>query len=294
MRMRMALLTVALLAGCGKPQNMTAAEPRALQAFDVAEPAPPGIVPSGSMQATAPIGPQLAYTYTLGYRLADGAIGPVQAGHVAQCTALGSARCRIISSNLSSNGEPGGTAHGQAVFLIDARLARAFIARLDAATDRAGGTQSDRTVEAEDVTTQIIDTDARVRAKQALADRLVGLIKSTNAKVGDLVAAEQAYADTQEALDAARSNQAELRQRVAMSRVTVDTSSTAAAGAWAAVAQSVDSVGATLAASVAALVTFVVGALPWGLLLAGLIWGARRRGWRLRWPWRRRNDPPPA
>ena len=290
MRIVTGLLVAALLAGCNKPQNMQGmASPETTPMSDLAQQPPPGIV--APLQNTRS---QIAYTYGLGYSLADGAVATVQARHVAACAALGSLRCRIGSTNLNSSSDPAGYTTGRAVFLIDARLARAFIAKLDAATESAGGRVADRKVEAEDLTKQIVDTDARVRAKQALAERLVTLIKSANAKVGELVEAERAFSETQEELDAARQLQAALRQRVAMSEVTADYTSTAATGPWGPVTQSLRSTGGTLATSIAVLVTFVVAALPWALLLVLLIWIGRRRGWRLRWPWRRRSDPPAA
>ena len=284
------ILAIALLAGCSKTHEMQAPMADAeMRAFDVA-PAAPGIV---AQPPTAR--PQIAYTYALGYSLSDGKVAAVQGRHVAYCNSLGTLRCRIGSTSLNSSSAPTGYTSGRAIFLIDARLARSFIAKLDAATESAGGRVADRKVEAEDLTKQIIDTDARVRAKQALADRLVTLIKSANAKVGELVAAERAYAETQEELDAARQLQATLRQRVAMSEVTVDYESAAASGSWGRVTQSFRATGETLAASVATLITFVVAALPWVLLLTLLIWIGRRRGWRLRWPWRRREaEVPPA
>ena len=287
MRRLTLVLLAAALAACSKPQNMANGPARELMALDVQEPVqPPGIV-----APAAAARPQIAYTYALGYALGDGDVARVQARHVALCNGLG-ARCRIASTTLTANIERRGDTMAHAVFLIDARLAGRFIARLDAASADAGGSVADRKVEGEDVTKQIVDTDARVRAKQALADRLVRLIQASNAKVGELVEAERAFADTQEELDAARQLQASLRQRVAMSEVSVDYTSSAATGPWAPVVHSVRGIGDTLATSIGVLVTVAVAALPWTLLVVLLVWIARRRGSRPRWRWRRR--PPPA
>ena len=139
-----------------------------------------------------------------------------------------------------------------------------------------------RHVVADDVTRQVIDTDARVRAKQALAGRLFKLIGGTNGKVSEQVEAEKAFADTQGALDAARGEQSMLRQRVAISEIDIDYVATAARGGLAPVWQAAYGAGATLAASLAALVTFAVAALPWVLVLAASLWVKRRLGWRWR------------
>ncbi|MEH3041404.1 MAG: DUF4349 domain-containing protein [Sphingomonas paucimobilis] len=148
-------------------------------------------------------------------------------------------------------------------------------------------------VEAEDVTRQVIDTDAEVRAKQALAERLLTIIRSGNGKVGELVEAERAYAATNEELEAAKGRQAELAQRVAMSRLSIQYAFNDTPGGTSPILASVATVGDTLSTSVAALVTFVAAALPWAIVGALLLFGlrrvARRRGWR--WPWRRRERP---
>lgn len=292
MRVKIIVAATLVLAGCGRAENMVTPTAQRMVAYDVAE-------PEEQMRSPAPNSPAaalIAYTYSLTYRLADTAVAPLQIRHTALCTSLGPTRCRVVTSSLRSGDQAdGGAARfagGETKFLVDARIARAFIAKLDEATTGAGGTVADRQVDSEDVTKQVVDTDARVRAKQALADRLMKLIGSANAKVGDLVEAERAFAQTQEELDAARSLQAALRQRVAMSEVSVGYTSTAAENSWGEVGERIASAGGTLAASVATLITFVVAALPWILLLALLIWIARRRGWRLRWPWRRREEPP--
>lgn len=259
-----------LLAGCsGRPQEIQAGQGQQLAMSDVNPEAAP-----------EPSAPQIAYSYALSYALPTSAVGTVQASHVALCRKLGPARCRIVKTSLQRAATALDDTTAETDLLIDARLAGGFGSQLDAAATDASGTVANRTVTAEDVTKQLIDTDARVRAKQALANRLLQLINSTNAKVGDLVAAEKAFADAQEELDAARSLQATLGQRVRMSAVDISYRTTGATGSWAPVRRSLAGMVETLATSIGALVTFVVAALPWALLLAGVIWLLRRLRWR--------------
>lgn len=278
--------TILLLAACGQSQNMTRAENEKLSVYDVAEPSAMKASPPGEVAASAPRGPQIAYTYALGYTLDDTAIAPAQARAVALCVRLGQRRCLVAKSDLTRNPDVGGS--GSLSVLIDARLAARFGTELDQIAKAAGGEAAERHVEAEDVTKQIVDTDARVRAKQALADRLLAIIRTSSGRVGDLVAAEKSYAEVQEELDAARSLQAELRQRVAMSRIDVTYGSVRSEGTWAPVSRAFDGLTGSFASSIGAAITFVVVAIPWALLVAGLIWLLRRIGWRPRWPWRRR------
>lgn len=264
------------LAGCGSREMMKRATEE-LNTFDLEEP------------ALAASGPQIAYTYAISYRLPGGAIGATQARHLALCRALGAARCSIVESDLDqANGDD---QRGTTRLLVAAPIARSFGQRLDATAAAADGDVSRRHVSAQDVTKQIVDTQARVRAKQALADRLLRVIQTANGPVGNLVQAERAYADTQEQLDAARTMAAALRQRVAMSEVNIDYASRAATGVWAPVNNAVSGAGGTLALSSGALVTFIVAAFPWIIPFGLLLWGLRSL-WRRR-PWRRRPSAPP-
>ena len=252
-----------------------------LRTFDV-------VAPDSDPERPRIAGPQITYVYEVGYRLDRAAIATVQSGQIGLCTRLGAPRCFVVKSNIDSDDQHYSTA--STTLMIDARLATSFGKRLDAAVAGAGGTVARRSTNAEDVTKQVIDTDAKVRAKEALADRLLGLIRTANGKFGDLVAAEKAYADTQQELAATRSLQAELRQRVAMSRYELGYSSVEATGTLSPIRRAFAFAGEAFGASVGALVTFFIVSLPWALALAALIWLPRRLGVRgpIAW-WRARR-----
>lgn len=270
-------IALALLAGCAKPQDMRRGKAEKLNTFDVAEP------------AAAAQGPRIAYSFEVSYALDGGSIAAIEARHAALCDALGRARCRVASSSVSDGSEDEGNASGEARLIVDARLADAFGKRLDAVVTAAGGRITNRGSSGEDVTKQVINVDARIAAKQALADRLVALIRTGNGGVGDLVGAEKAYADAQGELDAARGEQAALAERVAMSDITLHYVSRGAGSVLAPVARALHGAGASFGWSVAGLVTFLVVTAPWLVLLSGAVWVLRRFGWRPRWPWRRRT-----
>lgn len=282
-------IALVLLAGCGKTQDMRRSEPMEMRSFDVA--ALPGIVAPDTAPAPAP-GPQIAYTHAVTYAFTRQTVAAVQARQLALCRQLGPSRCLLVKSTLN-NGGPDDLVSSEAILLVDARLAGDLNGRFDAIATADGATVETRTTEAEDVTREVVDTDARVRAKQALATRLLAIINGHAGKVGELVEAEQAYAKTQEELDAARGEQAALSQRVRMSRITITYSYNPTTGVAAPVRHSIAAAGETLATSIGALVTFLVAVLPWALLLAGIAWLARRLHWRLRWPWQwfRRGTP---
>ncbi len=268
------LLLALLLGGCGqRTASHIAAEK--LNAYDV-EPAS-----AGASQ------PQIAYSYSLTYALDDDTVSTVQSRHIALCARLGTARCHVTNSRVTGGPDTDRANRGSTQLLVDARAASRFIANLDSIASAAEGHVVSRATASEDVSRQVVDTAARVRAKQALADRLLALIRTSNGKVGDLIAAEKAFADTQERLDAARGMQAELRQRVAMSAVEITYSTSASDDLIAPLSDSARNAGASFAASIGALLTFVIVSLPWVVLFSIAAWIFRRTVWRR---WRRQRD----
>jgi hypothetical protein len=281
------LLAVALLAACGQASQDMQAD--TLKTLNVEEPAP-----GAQDSPTAVSGPRIAYSYTVTYAFDRRTVERVQDAQLALCRQLGSTRCLVIRSTLNAPGADDHIVTDEAVLLVDARLAGEVNRRLDALAVAGGATTANRQVEAQDVTRQVIDTDARVRAKQALADRLLTIIRSSKGNVGELVQAERAYAATQEELDAARGQQASLAQRVAMSRVTINYAFNDLPGRGSPIRASLATAGDTLAVSLAALVTATVAGLPWiivGISVLALVrWARRKRGWR--WPRRAQASPP--
>jgi hypothetical protein len=293
------LSLVTLLAACGQsPQHGQRSKLESMAISDA-----PAAADASSRAASEPGAPsipqsepQIAYSYTYGYRIAAGSIDAVQARHISLCDKLGKARCRIGSMRRSSS--DGEFTEAALTLFVDAKVARPFGAELDKAVAVEGGESSDRGIQAEDLSKQIIDTDARIKAKQALADRLLTVIQNRSGTVADLIAAERAFADAQEELDAARSSIADLRGRVAMSQIEISYASRnpSGNGFMRPVREAFASAGQGLGSSVGALVTFVVVALPWILLFSALLWLKRRMGWKLglRWPWTRKDNGPTA
>jgi hypothetical protein len=234
--------------------------------------------------------PRIAYSYRYGYRLDGSDIGTVQQKHLALCDALGTAHCHVLSMQRAT--DEGEFITASLTVQVNAARARAFGASLDKAVGDAGGDVSSRGIEAEDLSKQMVDTAAKITAKQALADRLLVLLQNRSGKVGELVEAERAFAQAQEELDGARSWMAEMQQRVSMSNIEIGYNSRAPVGSglWRPVRDAFASVGQTLGGSIGTLVSFIAAVLPWLLALVGFIWLARRFGWgkKIRFPWPKR------
>lgn len=276
-----ALIAVGLaIASCGQGDlGGGSAEEAAMVAYDAEMEAPVRDAAAVDEDAAQDIvsEPQIAYRYGYSYRLPADRIDEVQRAHIALCDELGTARCRIENMERASGQGDYGSA--SLTLRVNSGIARAFGDRLDAAASDADGESSGRTIQAEDLSRQIVDTEARIRAKQALADRLLTVIQNRAGSVGELVEAERAFAQAQEELDSARTWLAEMQRRVAMSVVTINYQSyRPESGFWSPVSDALSSSGQLLGVSVAAAIAFVVMILPWALLLAFVIWILRRTG----------------
>lgn len=285
MKLRISVLLIAtLLASCGQGETVRRTTEK-LNTFDVSEPPPAEAPPPGA--------PQIAYSHDVTYSFDRANVAQVQGEQLALCRKLGIARCVIVRSTLHQPGEDEHAASDEAVLLVDARIVASVNQRLDALATQGGARLAERSATAEDVTRQVIDADAKVRAKQALAERLLTIIRSGKGNVGELVGAERAYATTQEELDAARQQRASLARRVAMSDVTIHYVYSDTVASQSAIVGSLRSAGDTLSNSLAALITAMVAGLPWlvvgGVALLILRRIARKRAWRL--PSRRKAPP---
>jgi hypothetical protein len=243
----------------------------------VSEPPAAGAAANTSAPIVA-AAPQIAYEYSYSFRLPADALAKVQAKHEALCDSLGPTRCRVIDMKRSA-GE-GDYASGSLELAVASNIARAFGARLSEAADADGATLADSAITAEDLSKQIVDTEARLRQRTLLATRLTELLATRKGTVAELVEAERGVAQVQEEIDQARSWLVQMRGRVAMSKLSVSYSSASPAGGGFAepIRTSIGQAGAILGYSFATLITAVVALGPW----LALIW----LGW---WLWRRRR-----
>lgn len=280
-----ACIAVLVLGGCGKAEMLQKPDGPAYM-LAAKEDAPPPADQGIKISL-----PQIAYTYTYSFTLPRAHIFDVRKAHLAECEKLGPKRCQVVNMG-STESEYGVDA--SLTLKIDASIARQFGANLNRTVNNSGGEQASESINAEDLSKQIIDTDARVKAKELLAKRLSELLATRSGSVADLIAAERALSDVLEELDSARTLLAALRGRVAMSDMTINYSArpTTSGSLFAPVKGAIESAGATLGASLGSLISFIFTAAPWLLALWGAVKLYKRMGghWpRLRWPWKR-ND----
>ena len=159
---------------------------------------------------------------------------------------------------------------------VASALARAFGQRLASAVDSAGGRAAGAEIEAEDVSKEIVDTEARLRQRSLLAERLTEILRTRKGSVAELVEAERAVAAAQEEIDQARGWLAALRARVAMSTIEISYDAIAAATSAApgTLADAVATSWSGFVFGVVALLRALILLLPWALLVAVglLVW----------------------
>lgn len=220
--------------------------------------------------------PQIAYSYEFGYRVSAGQISDVQKKHTSYCERQGPSVCRVI--NLRRSGDEANYAYAMLHLEVAAPKAKSFGASLTDIVKEAGGYEASTSIEGEDLSKQIIDTEARLRSRELLSKRLTELLRTRNGSVEELVRAERAVTEVNEEIDKARSWLAEMRGRIAFSKVIVNYESNApGAGSFTAPIRSAwNNISSMLGSSIGALITILTVTLPWILLLSLSIYLRRR------------------
>jgi hypothetical protein len=243
------LVLASLLMACGQAQdaaNQATTEESAGYAMDraaggeaapaapapppAAQPAPtdadqrPGEPAASTSSPSQPSGPTpvlyLAYAYAVGLEIPSERLTSVMDRHVQACQAAGPRLCQLIGSN--RQGDPESYMQGYVSLRGEPGWLRAFMAGLETQADEAGGRIVSQSVNSEDLTRQIVDTEARMRALTALRDRLQELLRSRPGRLSDLLEVERELARVQGEIDATQSNLAVMRTRVAMSELTLN------------------------------------------------------------------------
>jgi len=222
--------------------------------------------------------PMLAYSYEYGIEAPPSRIRGLAARRQAECVAAGPTQCQVTGSEITE------ASRDQVTAKLTLRAAPAWLKgypdRLAKDASDAGGRLAKQTVTSEDLSRQIVDTEAAVRAKTALRDRLQSLLETHPGKIEDLLKVEEALANVQGELDATNSELATMRERIATSDVTIEYDSAGVLtpqGAWSPIPRALSSVTGIFADSLAAIIYVFAYALPWVLIAGGLLWVFRKR-----------------
>lgn len=246
--------------------------------------APPSVVAAGA--------PMMAYAYSYRLRLPPRRVDELRRRHETACVKAGYRVCQVVSTFVTGQGED--EVQGQLILRAAPTWLRGVRDGLEGEAKDLGGKVTSSEVTSEDLSREIVDTTAQLRAKTTLRDRLQALLASRPGKVGDLLEVERELARVQGEIDSTQSQLAVMQARVATSELTLRYESQAVLGrasAWSPLADAFTDFLAISAASLAGLVRLLAWLAPWALIGGGLLWVFRKRLPKLRWPFRRKAPP---
>jgi hypothetical protein len=251
-------------------------------AKSVGEPTPTGgTQPS---QQTLPGAVLLAYSYATQLEAPARAVPSLLKAHQDACTAAGPSVCQVLGASTNAIGED--EVSGTLNLRAEPKWLAAFRAKLEGDAQAARGKLVGQSVSTEDLTRAITDTDATLKSRKTLRDRLTGLLATRDGKLSDLLEIERELARVQGEIDSYESNLAVMRGRVSMSDLTVNYASASApvtGGTFAPIAQAVTGFMGTVASGIGAIISLIALVLPWLVVLVpaawfGLRWRAQRAG----------------
>jgi hypothetical protein len=317
MRIWIAALLALALAACGQGQNASTAAPE--MAAPAASPAPPPMEPSGGAvgraadmdsaalgeiavtgeerqassgpaqtpgaQAPAPIS-YLAYAYSVGLQLPGPRLSETMERHATACRSAGPRLCQLI--NATRQGDPEAYISGSVTLRGEPAWLQRFMGGLASDAERAGGKITAQSTSTEDLTRAIVDTEAGLRAKKALRERLQRLLESRPGRLAELLEVERELARVQAEIDATESNLAVMRTRVDMSLLTLNYESSqrpVASDTFKPLVSALANFIGYIVQGIAVIITLIAVLIPWlivgGLVVWALLWLRRRRGGRL-------------
>lgn len=232
----------------------------------VANPAKPGADTPPKLPVSLP---QLTYSYVLSYVLPGDKIAAAQNAHRDMCEDMGPARCQLLALERGVGEEQSNNAKLR--LRVATADARRFQVLLDHEVSEAGGRAENAKISTDEVSKQIVDTEARIRQRELLVARLTELLRKRQGRVADLLEAERNVTQAQEELDQARGWLGELKGRVAMSEFEIGyaaiapSASSQTLGTY--LGEAAQGSGAVFQVGLRALLSLAIYLLPWFLLL---------------------------
>ena len=226
----------------------------------------------------------IAYSYDYGFAITQENIPKLQSAHIALCESMGSG-CRML--RLSQAGTDGYDGYGEMRLQVDAKQAKTFGTSLSKPAQELGGEQVSFVVDGEDLSETIIDTEARLKSRLVLRDKLSAILRSNRGSVDELVKAEKAVAEVNEEIDANRSKLEEMRNRIRFSAISIEYNpylGQTSTGFARPVTVALKSIGSTLGKTISILIYIATALVPITIFLLGLRWLWRKSGLRIRRP----------
>lgn len=261
------------------PAAAEAASPAAADAATSAEAAPP----SATVQRRDPGRPlnldlpSLAYAHEYRVEAPSKSIPDLVRRHEQLCEESGPTQCQVLGADVSTEGKDEAT--GRLELRATPQWVKMFRPGLEADVRAAGGELRSAGTDTEDLTQSVQDTEAALKSKIAVRDRLRGMLQRRG-KLSDVMEVERELQRVQEEIDATTSSLKQMNTRVEASRVTIDYRSTtpvAGENAMKPFTEAPALFTRTLISVLGAIVWIGAVALPFGLVVGPFVWLALRR-----------------
>ena len=215
----------------------------------------------------------IAYTHALGLSLPKAAVEPMFNSHMEACRAAGPARCLVTNSNLRKQDED--RVYGELYLRATEEWITEFNTGLETDIANAKGDITSRNSTATNLTTQIIDTDARLQAQVTLRTRLLELLENREGELSDFLEIERELARVTGTINSIEANLKALKDRVSLSTFTISYQpkiSSLAPSQFAPLGEAFGEFFYNLSGAIAAVVTAFAIGLPWMILLGLMIY----------------------
>ena len=229
-------------------------------------------------RAAEPQAPMLALAYKLGLVVPADQVRPLMESHQEACERAGPDQCQVLGANASAEGDDRATA--DLTLRATPAWMRVFRTRAEADANDLGGRIDEAATDSDDLSTQVVDTEAAQRTRETERARLTELMKRRTSNLQDTLAVEQEITRVQGEMDQASSELAAMKTRVAMQTVSVSYASPAVAspkGESAPLQAAERGFMSNVYGGLAALLTLASFLLPFALVGAPIAWWIARR-----------------
>jgi hypothetical protein len=227
----------------------------------------------GGGQPAVPPGQMMAYTYSWGFQVPTGNMEGLLNAHKKLCEDAGPAKCYVVNSGINGLGQE--YASGNLYLRATEDWVKSFTAGVDSGLKPFDATLDSNSRSGEDLTTQIVDGEARLNSLKTMRDRLQELLRNRPGRLSDLLEIEREVARVQAEIDSRESIMAALKLRVAMSTITLNYQpkyTAASESIWRPLGDAFSAFLPNFAQSLAAIVLFIGSFLPVLVFLAIGIW----------------------
>lgn len=215
----------------------------------------------------------IAYTHFYGLSFGPGGAELAMDSHRQRCLDAGPQICQVMQANASQE-------HSQYFRAsLQMRAVPGWISEfrdgLQGETEAGGGRIINQVSTATDLTSPILDTEARLSAKRQLRERLTALLSHEEASVEELVQLERELARVQGEIESAEAQLQAMRVRVTMSMLNLNYSTqrpTVSSGAFDPVGRAVGNSVRDFSRALGQVITFLVSVLPWMIVIIPVGW----------------------